>query len=86
MAGEIETKLRAMLADVLALPPAEVARFGEETRLFGALPELDSMAAATLLGELEERFAFRIADDEVDGDLFRTFGSLLRFTEAKAAG
>ena len=81
----VEGIVRAVLVDVLALSPARVASFDADTRLFGALPELDSMAVANLLAELEDRLGIRVEDEEVDGDLFATFGALLRFAEAKAA-
>ena len=83
-AGEVEATVRAVLADVLALPFAQVATFDESTPLFGALPELDSMAVAGLLTELEDRLGFVIDDDEVDGDLMATFGALTAFARAKA--
>jgi acyl carrier protein len=82
---DVEGIVRAVLSDILALPPERVARFDVDTRLFGALPELDSMAVANLLAELEDRLDIRIEDEEVDGDLFATFGALLRFAEVKAA-
>ena len=59
------------------------AAFGPETRLLGSIPELDSMAAATLLTSLEEHFGFVIADDEIDGSTFATIGSLVQFVEGK---
>ena len=83
--GEIEATVRAVIADVLAIDAARAARFDDATRLFGALPELDSMAVAGLLTELEDRLGIRIEDDEVGGDLLSTFGTLVRFAEAKAA-
>lgn len=61
------------------------AVFGRETRLLGSIPELDSMAAATLLTSLEEHFGFVIADDEIDGSTFATIGALVDFVEAKLA-
>jgi acyl carrier protein len=61
------------------------AAFGPETRLLGSIPELDSMAAATLLTSLEEHFGFVIADDEIDGSTFATIGALVEFVEAKLA-
>lgn len=61
------------------------ASFGPETRLLGSIPELDSMAAATLLTSLEEHFGFVIADDEIDGSTFATVGSLVQFVEGKLA-
>lgn len=77
--------LRATLRDVLGLPDAQAQGFTAETPLFGALPELDSMAVATLLTEIEDRFGLLIDDDDIDGDTFETFGSLLAFIEGKLA-
>lgn len=61
------------------------AALGRETRLLGSIPELDSMAAATLLTSLEEHFGFIIADDEIDGSTFATVGALVAFVEGKLA-
>jgi acyl carrier protein len=83
-ADQVETTLRAVLSDVLGLDPARVAGFREETPLFGALPEFDSMAVAGLLTELEERLGILIEDHEVDADMMETFGALLAFARAKA--
>ena len=56
----------------------------DDTPLFGALPELDSMAVAGVLTELEDRIGILIEDDEVDGDMLETFGSLADFVRRKA--
>ena len=82
---ESDTVLRAILRDVLGLPPAQAAAMRADSELFGALPELDSMAVAGLLTEIEDRLHFHIDDDEVDGEMLETFGSLLAFVEAKRA-
>ena len=76
-------KLRAILSDVLGLKPGQADMFTEETGLFGDLPELDSMAVAGLLTEMEDRLDIMIDEDEIDGDLFETYGSLLAFARAK---
>lgn len=76
---ETETTLRALLADVLGIDAKRVATFDEQTELFGALPEFDSMAVASLLTGLEERLAVLIEDDDVDAEDFATFGTLLAF-------
>ena len=81
---EVEATLRAVLTDVLGLDKARVAGFREETPLFGALPEFDSMAVAGLLTELEERLGILIEDHEVDADMMETFGALLTFARDKA--
>jgi acyl carrier protein len=82
-AAEVETTLRAVLADVLGLDSARVAGFNGATPLFGALPEFDSLAVAGLLTELEERLGILIEDHEVDAEMMETFGSLLTFARAK---
>ncbi len=81
---EIDKTVRAVLGDVLALRPEQVAKFTDATPLFGALPELDSMAVAGVLTELEDRLGITIEDDEVDGDMLATFGALTTFLAAKA--
>ena len=78
--------LRAILSDVLGLSADQVAVMDDDTELFGALPELDSMAVAGLLTEMEDRLGIVIDDDDVDGDIFATFGSLAAFAENKVAG
>ena len=82
--SEIEGTVRAVLADVLALAPERVSAFRAETPLFGALPELDSMAVASVLTELEDRLGIAIEDDEVDGEMLETFGALVTFAAGKA--
>ncbi|VAW01190.1 FIG00636423: hypothetical protein [hydrothermal vent metagenome] len=80
-----ESAVRAVLRDILGLDADQVAGFDADTELFGALPELDSMAVAGLLTELEDRLDIMIEDDEVDGELFETFGNLVAFAEMKAS-
>lgn len=82
-ANQIDQSLRQILVDVLGLGNEQVAGFGPETGLFGYLPELDSMAVATLLTEMEDRLDIVIEDDEVDGELLESYGSLLAFAQAK---
>jgi len=61
------------------------ASFSDDTALIGALPELDSMGVVSLLTAFEEQFGFSVEDDEIDGSVFQTFGTLLSFVEAKLA-
>lgn len=77
--------LREVLAECLGLAPARVAAFDADTGLFGQLSELDSMAVAGLLTELEDRLGIVIEDDEVDADMLETYGALLAFVSAKRA-
>jgi acyl carrier protein len=76
--------VRAILIDILSIDPARVAEFTAETPLFGALPELDSMAVAGLLTELEDRLGIIIDDDDVDGDLLSSFGILSDYAARKS--
>ncbi len=78
-----DRKLRAILSDVLGLKPGQADGFTAETGLFGELPELDSMAVAGLLTEMEDRLDIVIDEDEIDGELFETYGSLLKFARSK---
>ena len=80
-----DRKLRAILAVVLGLKPGQTDAFTAETGLFGDLPELDSMAVAGLLTEMEDRLDIVIDEDEIDGELFETYGSLLEYARAKQA-
>ena len=80
----VDAGVRGVLADVLGLSRERAAAFTDDTPLFGALPELDSMAVAGVLTELEDRLGIVIDDDEVDGDMLETFGELVAFAEGKA--
>lgn len=82
--SEVEETVRGVLRDVLGIDAARAATFDEATPLFGALPELDSMAVAGVLTELEDRLGIVIEDDEVDGDMLETFGALVQFAASKA--
>jgi acyl carrier protein len=80
---EADSLLRGTLSEVLGLGAGRADAFTDDTPLFGALPELDSMAVAGLLTEIEDRFHIMIDDDDVDGETFESFGSLKRFIESK---
>ena len=79
----LDRELKGLLADVLGLDPEQTASFGPDTGLFGHLPELDSMAVAGLLTEMEDRLGIVIDDDDVDGEMLETYGGLLAFARAK---
>jgi acyl carrier protein len=79
----LDRELKSLIADVLGLDPAQAAAFGPQTGLFGHLPELDSMAVAGLLTEMEDRLGIVIEDDDVEGEMLETYGGLLAFARAK---
>lgn len=76
--------ITSLLGEILQL--GERAKmFGASTPLLGSLPELDSMAVATIIAGIEDRFDITVEDDELSADVFRTVGSLVEFVEQKLA-
>lgn len=86
MHDDTDLLLRRILTDVLGLKQGQADSFDVDTGLFGHLPELDSMAVAGLLTEMEDRLDIVIEDDEIDGEMLETFGALLAFAQVKRAG
>lgn len=78
----IRKELLSLMDDTLHLE-GRTASFDEQTPLLGALPELDSMGVVALLTAFEDRLGLAVDDDEIDGSLFQTFGTLLAFVELK---
>jgi len=83
MSDDTDLLLRKILTDVLGLKAGQADDFTEDTGLFGHLPELDSMAVAGLLTELEDRLDIVIDDDEIDGEMLESYGGMLAFARAK---
>lgn len=83
--NNIENRLRKLLAATLGLTRRTVDEFDVNTELFGALPEFDSMAVATLLTGIEEEFDVLLEDDDVEAEDFLTFGALSAFLKRKIA-
>jgi len=79
----VEEQIKSILRDALGLSQQQVDSLDKNSELFGAIPELDSMAVAGLLTELEENLDILIDDDDVDAELFETLGSLTKFAEMK---
>ncbi len=80
---QAQRHLRAVMIDTLGVTSERAEAFVDGTPLFGALPELDSMAVATLLTDIEDRTGIVIDDDEVEAEMFETFGNLARFIASK---
>jgi acyl carrier protein len=68
-------EVRSVLEEALSLGRRAHA-LQPESRLLGALPELDSQAVVSVLLAMEERFRISIADDDVTADTFATLDSL----------
>ena len=78
----IKEKLLLLLDETLYLEGRTLA-FNESTPLLGSLPEIDSMGVVALLTAFEDQLGFSVEDDEIDGSLFATFGTLLAFVQNK---
>lgn len=78
----IKKEVLSLLDEILNLN-GRSADFSGNTPLLGAIPELDSMAVVALITGLEERFDFVVDDDEIDGGVFATVGSLVEFVNGK---
>nr|WP_298928194.1 phosphopantetheine-binding protein [uncultured Erythrobacter sp.] len=81
--AEIDKQLKGILVAVLGVDEELADGFDDDSGLFGHLPELDSMAVAGLLTEMEDQLDIVIEDDDVDGEMLETYGGLLAFAEAK---
>lgn len=79
----IDEIVRTILDDILGIGRARANDLEDDSGLFGTIPELDSMAVANLLTEMEDRFDIVIDDDEVEAEMFETFGGLTRFATRK---
>jgi acyl carrier protein len=55
------------------------------TPLFGAMPELDSLAVLELVTRLESTFSIAIDDEDITGEVFETVGSLAEFIQQSVA-
>jgi acyl carrier protein len=74
--------VKRVLGEALQLG-AKAQSLAPSTRLFGSLPELDSMSIVTVVLALEERFGFTVEDDEIGADTFETVGTLAQFVDEK---
>lgn len=80
-----QKEILSILDEILSLNGRSAA-FSADTRLLGAVVELDSMAIVAVITSLEERFGFTFEDDEIEGAIFATVGSLVEFVDGKLAG
>jgi acyl carrier protein len=59
--------------------------FDVSTELLGGIPELDSLAILELVSALEDRFDIVIDDEDFNGEVFETIGTLSAFVDSKQA-
>jgi len=84
MAADMQTELANILDEVLVLNGRGIS-LRADSRLMGAIPELDSMAVLSVLEAIRDRLDVVIADDEIDGRMFSTLGALTEFVSARAS-
>lgn len=75
-------EVKGLLGEVLQIGE-RAAAFDTDTALFGHIPEFDSMAVATLIAGLEDRFGFIVEDDEISAETFGTLGTLTSYVDEK---
>lgn len=75
-------EVKAILVETLGIQD-RANSIDASTPLFGAMPELDSLAVLELVTALEDRFDITVDDEEFSGEIFETVGSLAGFVESK---
>ena len=63
----------------------DITLFNSTTPLLGNLAELDSIGVVSVITLIEEQLHCTIEDDEINAEVFETFGSLVTFMESKRA-
>jgi acyl carrier protein len=82
---DVQSEVLRVLDEVLGLG-GRANTFGRETRLLGAVPELDSMAVVSLITALEQKFGITVDDDDIGGDAFASVGALVDFVAERLPG
>jgi acyl carrier protein len=54
-----------------------------DTKLLGALPELDSLAIVEIVTTLEDRFGFEIDESDFTAEVFKSVATLAAFVESQ---
>lgn len=81
----IESELRELLDGALSLGGRGL-KLTADSKLFGALPELDSVGVVSVLTALEDRYGIAVEDDEISAETFATLGSFTAFVSSKLEG
>ncbi|MDO9212236.1 MAG: phosphopantetheine-binding protein [Methylococcales bacterium] len=62
---------------------SDITLFNSTTPLLGNLAELDSIGVVNVITLIEEQLNCIIEDDEINAEVFETFGSLVSFIQGK---
>ncbi len=81
----IESELRELLDGALSLGGRGL-KLTADSKLFGSLPELDSVGVVSVLTALEDRYGIAVEDDEISAETFATLGSFTAFVASKLEG
>lgn len=73
MSEELTYEVVRVVVDTLQLQGRALDATSE---LLEGIPELDSLAILEVVARLEDRFGFAFEDEDVNGDVFATIGSL----------
>lgn len=73
-------EVKALVAETLGITD-RLDSLDASTGLLGSLPELESLAVAELLAEIEDRFGVEIDYSHVTMDMFETLGTLAAFVD-----
>ena len=75
-------KLKGILRETLQIGN-RVDDMNDQSRLFGSVPEFDSIAVVNVVTSIEYEYKIKIADEDLSADVFETLGSLRRFIASK---
>lgn len=78
----IEANILSIIRNVLGKSEGEF-NLDRDSALLGAIPEFDSMAVVSVLTIIEEEFGIVVDDDELDAEVFESFGSLCDYVGSK---
>ena len=71
----LETVLRVLDRELYL--QGRALEFTEDSLLRGSLPQLDSMAIVNLVAALEEQLGFEFPEEQLDGAIFESVGTLV---------
>jgi acyl carrier protein len=77
-------RMRSLLRDTLQIGE-RADDLNENSRLFGAIPEFDSVAIISVVMAIEAEYGVKIPDRELSADVFETLGSLDKFVSHKVS-
>lgn len=81
---DLQKKVFAIVDEVFLLH-GRTKGLSLDTPLIKVFPQIDSMSVVALLTAFEEQLGVAVADDEIDGAIFETMGTLVAFVERKLA-